>query len=217
MADPLGGVVLQRPAANGHLHALASVRHILLRADRRRSVRPRPDCGSMVQPGGICESSERHHDRPDRLQPARGHPRSPDWTGAETAGSRLRKTDLDRPLAAAGDSWRSVQRDEYAVVPAAGQRVAQLQRHAKLRHDHADAQHAAPVPGGRKDLLVESRLGRTALLALAMLMPARVEPAASQISATPPDPAQIERQLTDAVQAAPDSFNAHHALAGFYL
>lgn len=50
-----------------------------------------------------------------------------------------------------------------------------------------------------------------------MLMPARGEAAASQISPTPPDPAQIEQQLTDAVRAAPDSFKAHHALAVFYL
>jgi Flp pilus assembly protein TadD len=48
-------------------------------------------------------------------------------------------------------------------------------------------------------------------------MPARVEPATSQVSPTPPDPAQIERRLTDAVQAAPDSFEAQHALAVFYL
>ena len=50
-----------------------------------------------------------------------------------------------------------------------------------------------------------------------MLMPARGEAAASQISPTPPDPAQIEQRLTDAVRAAPDSFEAQHALAGFYL
>ena len=50
-----------------------------------------------------------------------------------------------------------------------------------------------------------------------MLMPARGEAAASQISPTPPDPAEIERRLTAAVDAAPDTFDAHHALAGFYL
>jgi tetratricopeptide (TPR) repeat protein len=48
-------------------------------------------------------------------------------------------------------------------------------------------------------------------------MPARGEAAASQISPTPPDPAQIEQRLTDAVRAAPDSFEAHHALATVYL
>lgn len=48
-------------------------------------------------------------------------------------------------------------------------------------------------------------------------MPARGEAAASQISPTPPDPAQIEQRLTDAVRAASDSFEAHHALATFYL
>ena len=33
----------------------------------------------------------------------------------------------------------------------------------------------------------------------------------------PPDPAVVERQLLEAVQRAPDSFAAHHRLAGFYL
>jgi tetratricopeptide (TPR) repeat protein len=50
-----------------------------------------------------------------------------------------------------------------------------------------------------------------------MLMPARVEAAANQISPAPPDPAQVEQRLMDAVKAAPDSFEAHHALAVFYL
>lgn len=48
-------------------------------------------------------------------------------------------------------------------------------------------------------------------------MPARGEAAASQIAPASPDPAQIERRLKEAVQAAPDSFDAHHALADFYL
>ena len=50
-----------------------------------------------------------------------------------------------------------------------------------------------------------------------MLTPARGEAAASQISPTPPDSPEIERRLTEAAHAAPDSFDAHHALAGFYL
>jgi tetratricopeptide (TPR) repeat protein len=48
-------------------------------------------------------------------------------------------------------------------------------------------------------------------------MPVRGEAAASQISPTPPAPAEIEQRLTDAVRAAPNSFKAHHALAVFYL
>ncbi len=35
--------------------------------------------------------------------------------------------------------------------------------------------------------------------------------------APPPDPAAVERRLSDAVRAAPDSFEAHRALASFYL
>jgi len=36
-------------------------------------------------------------------------------------------------------------------------------------------------------------------------------------STSAPDPAAIERQLLDAVQRAPDSFEARHRLAGYYL
>jgi tetratricopeptide (TPR) repeat protein len=35
--------------------------------------------------------------------------------------------------------------------------------------------------------------------------------------ATPPDPVAVERRLTEAVRTAPDSFEAHRALASFYL
>ena len=56
------------------------------------------------------------------------------------------------------------------------------------------------------------------LLALAFITLARAETAAQ--STAPPDPAQIaavKRRLTDAVRAEPASFDAHHALAVFYL
>jgi Flp pilus assembly protein TadD len=50
-----------------------------------------------------------------------------------------------------------------------------------------------------------------------MLVPARGAAAAPQVSPASPDPAQIERRLKESAKTAPESFAAHHALAGFYL
>jgi tetratricopeptide (TPR) repeat protein len=63
------------------------------------------------------------------------------------------------------------------------------------------------------------------LLALALATLARggtaaaqpAAPAAQSHKATPPDSAAIERRLSEAVRRNPDSFEAHHALAAFYL
>jgi tetratricopeptide (TPR) repeat protein len=76
---------------------------------------------------------------------------------------------------------------------------------------------------------VTPRCGLPILLALALAAPARVGIAAAQ---GPPSKAQpprklgpsesaasaaVERRLAEAVRRNPDSFQAHHALAGFYL
>jgi tetratricopeptide (TPR) repeat protein len=75
---------------------------------------------------------------------------------------------------------------------------------------------------------VTSRCGRLVLLALAFVTLARAGTAAAQSPAprggsgqpphaAPADPAQMERQLSEAVRTDPGSFQAHHALAVFYL
>jgi tetratricopeptide (TPR) repeat protein len=58
------------------------------------------------------------------------------------------------------------------------------------------------------------------LLALVLTTLARVETAAAQPASASPDPSQIataRRRLTEAVRAAPASFDAQYALAVFYL
>jgi tetratricopeptide (TPR) repeat protein len=63
------------------------------------------------------------------------------------------------------------------------------------------------------------------LFALAFATPARGGTAAAQTPSskpqpartTPQTPAAVERRLSEAVHRHPDSFEAHHALAGFYL
>jgi tetratricopeptide (TPR) repeat protein len=67
--------------------------------------------------------------------------------------------------------------------------------------------------------LVRSCLRWLILLALVLTTPTRADTAAAQ-SPPKPDPSQIaavKRRLTEAVRADPSSFNAHHALAVFYL
>jgi Flp pilus assembly protein TadD len=65
------------------------------------------------------------------------------------------------------------------------------------------------------------RVGQTkfliaGLLALAVSMPS-IAGAQTAAQTTPPDPVAVERRLSDAVRASPDSFEAHRALASFYL
>ena len=61
------------------------------------------------------------------------------------------------------------------------------------------------------------------LLVLATLVrggPAAAQPPgpdARPRKVTDPESAAVERRLTDAVRRNPDSFDAHHALAAFYL
>jgi tetratricopeptide (TPR) repeat protein len=56
------------------------------------------------------------------------------------------------------------------------------------------------------------------LLALAVLVRSSIAAAQTPPAKTaPPDPAAVERRLSAAVRASPDSFEAHRALASFYL
>ena len=66
------------------------------------------------------------------------------------------------------------------------------------------------------------RRGRPVLLAflagsLAAATAAAQTTQSSARKTSPPDPAAVERRLSEAVRAAPDSFEAHRALASFYL
>jgi tetratricopeptide (TPR) repeat protein len=59
--------------------------------------------------------------------------------------------------------------------------------------------------------------GRFVLLAVSLLLAQPAASAAQSRKKAPSDPATVEQQLSDAVRRSPDSFDAHHTLASFYL
>ena len=190
--------------------------HSLLRADRRRSVRPRPDRGSLVQPGGICQSplavATIGQTDFSPLGGTRGHLIGPGLKQLDIGFGKQIPIGRSRRLEIRGEAFNVTNTPAFQQPGNASLNF----RHAKLRHDHGDAQHAAPNPDGRKDILVGSRLGLYGSPRAGDASRWREERPRPRFL-RPLWPTEIEQRLTEAVRAAPDSFKAHHALAVFYL
>src|SRR5437867_5715026 len=231
MAHELGPVALQRSGADDQLLGREWIRHRVLRAGGRRSVRGQPRREPVLQSGGIRRSEAGCCHRADRLQPARRSAQSGDRPAAAAARHGLRAADsAPRPVSVRGTP-RSVQYQQPPGVQSAG--IVEFQRRQKLREHYGHAQHAASDSARREGVLVRSDRRIRLLLPLVLVAVARAgalaqppkspksaprKPAAVQASRPSTEhAAAVERRLLKAVRGDPDSFEAQYQLASFYL